>query len=126
MRHVTDNRRRCALNIHVLKTKSVIGELRVPIGRFGLLLRRVVVLRSDAPGSGDVPASQVGRGKWTLGLSIAHASGRRSVHPPAILPLLWIYSGWSWWHEGVVRNGMGDNRSVAIWGGMDDGGRGPG
>src|SRR6266436_6462733 len=99
MRPVTDNRRRCALDMHVLETKPVIGELRVPIGLFGLPLRRAMVLRSDAPASGDVPADQVGRGVWTLGLSAAHASGGRGVYPPAILPLLWVHSGWSWRHE---------------------------
>ena len=125
MRPVTDNRRRCVLDMHVLKTKPVIGELRVPIRWFDLPLR-VMVLWSDAPASGNIPADQVGRGERTWGLSIAHASLGRSVHPPAILPLLLVYSGWSWRHEGVVRIGVGDTRCVAILCRMDDGGRGPG
>src|SRR6266849_5419596 len=112
--------------MHVLKAKSVIGDLRVPIGWFGLPLRRMIVLRSDAPASGNIPADQVGRGIWTLGLNTAHASGGRSVRPPAILPLLWIYSGWSRGHKGVVWIVMGDRRSRAILARMDDGGRGPG
>jgi hypothetical protein len=126
MRAVTDNRRRCVLDMHVLEAKPVIGELRVPIGRFGLPLRRVIVLRSDAPGSGNIPADQVGRGIWTLGLSIGHASRGRGVHPPAILPLLWIYSGRSRRHKGVAGSRMGASHCRAIMGRMDDGGRGPG
>lgn len=61
-----------------------------------------------------------------MGLSIVRASLGRSVYPPAILPLLWIYSGWSWRHKGVLGSRMGDSRHRAIMGCMDDGGRGPG
>jgi hypothetical protein len=52
MRPVTDNRRRCVLDMHVLKTKTVIGELRVPIEWWFGMPWRVIVLRSDSPGIG--------------------------------------------------------------------------
>ena len=111
--------------MHVLKTEPVIGQLRVPIGLFGLFvhLRRVIVLRGDSPASGNIPADQVGRGMWSLGLSTAHASRGPCVYPPAILPLLWIDSRWSRWYEGVV---VGGRRWSGILGCRNDGGRGPG
>jgi hypothetical protein len=124
-----DKRRRCVLDVHVRKTQSVICDLRVPIGSLGLLLhlRRVIVLRGDAPTSRNAPANLTWRGIRSVGgLRIAHASGRCGVHPPAILPLLHIHSRGSWWHKGRVRDWMGDWNRRSILHCRDDGGRGPG
>lgn len=62
-----------------------------------------------------------------MGLSAAHASGR-GVHPPAILPLLWIHSWRNWWNKGLGGSRMvdGDGAGGGIVGSRDDGGRGPG
>lgn len=121
--------KRCALDMHVLKTEPIIAELRVPIGSAGLLLhlrRRAIVLWGDAPGGGNIPAHQVGRGVWSLGVRIAHASRGSGVHPPAVLPLLRIDPRWGGWHEGVMGGRMRDRCSRGVLHGRDDGGRGPG
>ena len=115
--------------MHVLKTEPIIAELRVPIGSAGLLLHlrsRAIVLLGDAPGGGNVPADQVGRGVWTLGVSIGHASSGSCVHPPAVLPLLRIDPRWGRWHEGVMGGRMRDRHLRGVLHGRDDGGRGPG
>ena len=114
--------------MHVLKTEPVIRELRVPIRRFGLLLhmRRVKVLWGDTPGGWNIPPDEVGRWVWTLGMCVGHACRGPSVHPPAILPLLWIHSGGSRWYEGVVGSRVVPCRSRGILCRRDDGGRGPG
>src|SRR5579863_546769 len=83
--------KRCALDMHVLKTKPIIAELRLPIGSARLRLhlsRRAIELLGDAPGGGNVPAHHAGRGIWTMsmGVSTAHDSSGSGVHPPAVLP----------------------------------------
>jgi hypothetical protein len=121
---------RCALDMHILEPESIIGELRVPIGSVGLLLllRRAVVLRCDAPASGDVPADETGRGVWSMRVSAAQTSSGSRVHPSAVLPLLWIHSWRNRWNEGLVGGSTGDRDGTG--GGIgdcrDDGGRGPG
>ena len=114
--------------MHVLKTEPIIAELRVPIRSAGLLLhmrRGAIVLRGDAPGGGNVPAHQVGRGVWGLWVSIAHAPSGSGIHPPAVLPLLGIDPRWSGWHEGLMGR-MRDRRLRGVLHVRDDGGRGPG
>jgi hypothetical protein len=114
--------------MHVLKTEPIIADFRVPIGSARLLLhmrRGAIVLRGNAPAGRNVPAHQVGRGIWSLGLGIAHASSGSGVHPPAVLPLLRIDPRWGGWHEGPMGR-MRDRRMRGVLHVRDDGGRGPG
>ena len=118
-----------ALDMHVLKTERVIGEARLPVGSFGLSVHLrwgTIVLRGDAPASGDIPAHQTGRGVRTMGLSTVHAARGYGVRPPAVLPLLWIYSRRRGWHEGMVVGGVRDRPRRWVLDRRNDGGRGPG
>jgi hypothetical protein len=117
--------------MHVLEPESVIGELRVPIGSVGLLLllRRAVVLRCDAPSSGDVPAHKTGRGVWSMRLSAVQTCSGSRVPPSAVLPLLWIHSWRNGWNKGLGGDLTGDGDGTGGGGIVDcrdDGGRGPG
>ncbi len=121
-------RRRYALDMHVLKSEPVIGELGIPVGWFGLLLclRWVIVLRGDSPASGNIPTDKAGR-RVCMRLSAAHTARGCGADPSAILPLLRIYSWGRWWNKGLVGSRMrdGDNSRGRVNCG-DDGGRGPG
>jgi hypothetical protein len=124
-------RRRCALDMHVLEPESIIIQLGFPIGSVGLLLelRRAVILGSDAPTSGDIPADLAGRGVWSMRVSAAHSASGSGAHPFAVLPLLWVHSWRNGWNKGLVggvkgyRDGAG-GRNIVDCG--DNGGRGPG